>query len=312
MKDNNWNYLADDYIASLLVGDIPVTRKNDVFPEQSKYNSFIDIKMPELSVDQIERLGERIGIKGMLAEDSSQSLSKLIKACNGDGQKVKKVLKYVFGKENFEDLYENSNIGSLDEFKKIRSEICRKVIKEINTKLYFHNCKIIINFDGINLIQTKENWVNELVLNIPTIENINEFQISDSYKKISEDINNGDKTGAITQSRTLLEGILKYAISKQNKELTKKDKLPQLFKTFKQLYLKDNISNPEFRDNLEQLYGGMSGAILAIAAIRNKFGDAHATDDVEELTEGNIHFIVNASLSLCDFILEVCKNNRIL
>ena len=98
MKDNNWNYLADDYIASLLVGDIPVTRKNDVFPEQSKYNSFIDIKMPELSVDQIERLGERIGIKGMLAEDSSQSLSKLIKACNGDGQKVKKVLKYVFRK----------------------------------------------------------------------------------------------------------------------------------------------------------------------------------------------------------------------
>ena len=51
----------------------------------------------------------------------------------------------------------------------------------------------------------------------------------------------------------------------------------------------------------------MSGAILAIAAIRNKFGDAHAADDVEELTKENIHFIVNASLSLCDFILEVCK-----
>lgn len=307
MKNSNWNYLSDEYITSLLVGDTPVTYKNDIFPERSKYNSFIDIKMPELCEDQIKRLSEKVGIKDVITGDTSQSLSQLIQACNGDEQKIKEILKYIFSKENFEDLYDNPNINSLDEFKKIRSEICRNVIKEINTKLYFYDCKLMINYDGLDLIQTDENWVNELILSIPDMDNIDSFQISDSYKKISEDINKGDNTGAVTQARTLLEGTLKYAISKQNKELTGKDKLPQLFKTFKHLYLKDNISNPELRSYVEQLYGGMSGAILAIAAIRNKFGDAHAADDVEELTKENIHFIVNASLSLCDFILEVCK-----
>ena len=33
-------------------------------------------------------------------------------------KKSKKILKYIFSKENFEDLYDNPNISSLDEFKK--------------------------------------------------------------------------------------------------------------------------------------------------------------------------------------------------
>lgn len=141
------------------------------------------------------------------------------------------------------------------------------------------------------------------------MENINEFQINDSYKKINEDMSKGDKTGAITQSRTLLEGALKYAISKQNKKMLKKNKLPDLFRSFEKCYL-NNISNSRLKNDLQQLYGNLNGSVQAVGAIRNQFGDAHSVDDTTELTEEKIRFIVNTSFGLCDFILETCKSQE--
>lgn len=143
-----------------------------------------------------------------------------------------------------------------------------------------------------------------MILNIPNLGNIDEFQISGSYTKINEDINKRDFIGAMTQSRTLLEGTLKYAISVQNKHLTGKEDLPELIKLFKQLYLKNNVTNSELKRNLKRLYGNLSGAI---GILRNKFWDAHATNTSDALSEANIHFIVNASFSLCSFVLEMCK-----
>ncbi|EEJ71507.1 hypothetical protein FC57_GL001708 [Lactobacillus ultunensis DSM 16047] len=306
MKENKWKYLLDDYIISLLVGDTPVVEDN-MFPKTSKYSTFINIQMPKINERQITDLSKKIGVHIKNGVNSSQELSQLIKFCCTDEQKMRKIMKYIFGKENFKDLYDSPYVSSLDEFKKIRSEICNEVIKDINNVLYFHNCKVELEVDGPDLITIDENWIDELILNIPDLENIDEFQISGSYTKINEDINKGDFTGAMIQSRTLLEGALKYAISVQNKHLTGKEDLPELIKLFKQLYLKNNVTNSELRSNLKRLYGNLSGAIEAIGILRNKFGDAHATNASDVLSKANIHFIVNASFSLCSFVLETCK-----
>lgn len=61
----------------------------------------------------------------------------------------------------------------------------------------------------------KKNGSDKLILNISDLANISEFQIRDAYKKINEDINKGDKTGALTQARTILEGALEVNKTKK-------------------------------------------------------------------------------------------------
>lgn len=187
MEKNKWQHLSDKRITSLLVGSTYVTAEGGILWQKSRYNSSVKIRMPKMSVERIEQIGKEIGVKTDFTTDASQKLSQLINACHNDGQKVRKILKDIFGRENFQDWYYKNNIGSFDNFTKIRSEIWNKVIKKINERLYFHCCELVMKTDGPYLIKTKENWVNELIVSIPDVENINEFQINDSYKKINED-----------------------------------------------------------------------------------------------------------------------------
>lgn len=309
MEENKWQHLSDKRIISLLVGSTPVKPRNSEVPEQSEINRYIDIRMPRLSVEQIRKLSKKLGIEDKFEIDASRKLSQLIEACYGDEQKIKEIIEYIFSKENFINLYNKDQfINSIKEADEVKSEICQKVVNKINENLHPYDCKLVFEDDIPYMTDIKKNGSDKSILNISDLANISEFQISEAYKKINGDINKGDKTGAITQSRTILEGALKYAISKQDKELLKPDKLPDLCKSFEKLYLNnEKISNSRLKDNLRQLCGNLSGAVQAIGSIRNQFGDAHAVNDTTELTEEKIHFVVNASFSLFIFILETCK-----
>ncbi len=112
-----------------------------------------------------------------------------------------------------------------------------------------------------------------------------------------------DPDGAITISRTLLEGVLKHILDELNILYPKDTDLHELYKlTATEL----NLSSEQHNDAIfKQILGGCSGVVTGLSRLRNKLGDAHGQGKINyQPSERHAELAVNLAGAMCLFILK--------
>lgn len=127
--------------------------------------------------------------------------------------------------------------------------------------------------------------------------------IDEQIEKSEQKIMDGDYDGAITNARSLLEGIMRdIEIALDANAPQKYDgDMVKLYKRIQKL-LKLEPSRPDIDGPLKQVLSGLTGVICGLAAIRNRMGDAHARS--YKPSKHHAVLTVNSAKTLANFLYD--------
>ena len=144
----------------------------------------------------------------------------------------------------------------------------------------------------------------------PTIEKtIDQPYIADITVRALQDIDAGHFDSALTKSKTLLEEVFKYVIEQKGATSPKNASIDESYKCVRDLY---NMNAKKENDKrINKLISGLTKIISAVSEMRNSNSDAHGLgkERPNDLKDYKARLVVNASMTLADFILSVAQNN---
>lgn len=113
-----------------------------------------------------------------------------------------------------------------------------------------------------------------------------------------------DPEGAITLSRTLMEGVLKHILEELNVKYSNGADLHEIYK----LVTNELKLSPE-QHNIrlfKQILGGCSAIVNGLGQLRNKHGDSHGKGKVQYYKPSRRHaeLAVNLAGSMCLFLIQ--------
>ncbi|MEQ1599799.1 MAG: abortive infection family protein [Methylotenera sp.] len=168
----------------------------------------------------------------------------------------------------------------------------------------------IIRYDGYEVILDGNFYkVRELSGSIIEVEKrfdeiseLSELLIEEQIKKSREKVELGDYSGAITNSRSLIEAVCLSILNESNQTQYENDgDLNKLFtQTRKVLNL--DPGRKDISDSLKQVLSGLSSIVSGLSSIRNKMSDAHAGN--YKPSRHHAKLAVNAAKTLADFLFE--------
>lgn len=123
--------------------------------------------------------------------------------------------------------------------------------------------------------------------------------IQEQIEKASKKLDEEDFSGAITNSRSLLEQVLKELVIKLNIENTSHE-LPRLYKDVARAMDMEVDSSPN--ENIKTILRGFVSIVQGMSALRNEASDAHGRG--LEPSKHHAILAVNTSLTVCDFLLN--------
>ncbi|UUV16968.1 abortive infection family protein [Fusobacteria bacterium ZRK30] len=198
-------------------------------------------------------------------------------------------LKGFWKNENIDKIIKLS-LDLLDHWDSITNERGELSLKSYEIcKSYFEN----LSDTGYKLVKTTiEEKLDDSILSHKFISE----QIEKSNKKIAK----ADYSGAITNSRTLIEQVLKELSLRFKLEIDNSGDLQKLYKVVaNKMNLKIAKDSPE---NIKQILSGFLNIINGIAPLRNSASDAHAR--MFDPKKHHAKLAVNSSLTICDFLLD--------
>jgi Abortive infection C-terminus len=126
------------------------------------------------------------------------------------------------------------------------------------------------------------------------------------WKKALERKEN-DPEGAITISRTLMEGVLKHILDFKNVNYNNNSDLHEIYK----IVTNELNLSPEQHDIkvFKQILGGCSAIVNGLGNLRNKHGDAHGKGKEKYYKPSKRHaeLAVNLSGSMCLFLIQTLQ-----
>jgi uncharacterized protein YfkK (UPF0435 family) len=131
-----------------------------------------------------------------------------------------------------------------------------------------------------------------------------------TYWKKALERKNSDPEGAITISRTLLEGVLKHILDIQNVNYNKSADLHEIYK----LVTSELNLSPEQHDIkiFKQILGGCSAIVNGLGSLRNKHGDAHGKGKEKYYKPSTRHaeLSVNLAGAMSLFLIQTLQQTR--
>lgn len=138
-------------------------------------------------------------------------------------------------------------------------------------------------------------------------DKLTQVSIDENIRKCETKLSGGDYSGAITNARSLIEGVL-IGIEKELDEaaLAYNGDLTKLYKRVQKL-LNLEPDRKDISDSLKQVLSGLNSVVNGLAPMRNKMSDAHAAN----YRPGHHHakLAVNSAITLTDFLFET-KNHQ--
>jgi hypothetical protein len=167
-----------------------------------------------------------------------------------------------------------------------------------------------LKHDGFNVVKdgltykVRELSVGSVKLEMPAkvSHELTQLAIDDNIRKCEEKLAEGDYSGAITNSRSLVEGVLIGIEKKFDAQAPEYDgNLQNLYKRVqKHLHLEPD--RKDISDSLRQILTGLVSIVGGLAAVRNKMGDAHATS--YRPSRHHAKLAVHTAVTLADFLFE--------
>lgn len=308
MAANPYEFLKQKEIFQILDGD---TTCGEIAYDDPDFKDFfgssrsISISMPRLSGRDICDLSTRFefpmsyeGTQSTRREYFEKMLDHFIQA-----NRCSDLLGYLFDKNRFKKQPYGLPFEKIDEY---YDEIVRTVLSAINAILRDsgHEMKIIGQKFIVQPSGTK------LEVHAPTIEKtIGRPYIADITARALQDIDAGHFDSVLTKSKTLLEEVFKYVIEQKCGTHPKNDTITKLNKHFIDLYYME--MDTKNKQNTDELLHGLAKIIAAISELRNRNSDAHGhgSERTNDIKDHHARLVVNASITLAEFILSVAQNN---
>jgi len=118
-----------------------------------------------------------------------------------------------------------------------------------------------------------------------------------------------DPDGAITSSRTLLEGVCKHLLHEGEIPYDDGAGLPKLYRLT--VDMMNLAPNQQTEPILRQVAGGCTAVIEGIGAMRNKLGDAHAKGPAGSAPDiRHAELAVNLAGTLAVFLIRTWEANQ--
>ncbi len=139
---------------------------------------------------------------------------------------------------------------------------------------------------------------------------LTQLTIDENIRKCETKLSDGDFSGAITNARSLVGGVLIGIEKELNPEASVYDgDLVKLYKRIQKL-LNLEPNRKDISEPLRQILSGLTSIVNGLAAMRNKMSDAHAT--VYRPNRHHAKLAVYAATTLADFLFETknCQHTR--
>lgn len=137
---------------------------------------------------------------------------------------------------------------------------------------------------------------NSQITDIQNIEKITHKSAKEQIKKCNNKIKNGDYSGAITNSRSLVEGVINDIYVKiTKKSLQSKGSLPKDWEELTQKFDLHYAKAPS--NDLKQV---MRGLIIGLAAVRNRMSDSHG--NAYKAEKHHAILAVNTAFTITEFL----------
>ena len=211
-----------------------------------------------------------------------------------------------------------------DELHKVNgTETMKRIIEDaVDSRHYLnteYNVESAVNFineyliyDGLELIkigllyelQPKdcENFIlSELSESLDSKKDEHVF-ILEQAGKCRQKVEDGDYDGAITNARSMVEGVMEDFLSRTRGESPRCDgDLNKLFKHVKN-DLDLDVNSVGLDGTLKQTLSGLNSIVTGLAGLSNKMGDRHAREYKPE--KHHAALAVNTAFTLCAFLLS--------
>lgn len=297
---NNFELLCTKEIIEILQGDTKYG-----FLEIDGKKTDIEISMPYLSGPNICDLSNRFGFPAQYNYGSGMKsrwiyFEELLKHCVKNDN-MSNLLAVIFSKEQFSKKFKVCNVEVI---KKAYSKIVNEIISHINGILYLGSNELVCIGNNYYIKRISE----QIRIDAIEIKTVDTHYIADISERAKKDIDEGNYDSAITKSRTLLEEVFCYVIEKKNEVPSEKGDIKRLYKQVKTLY---NMHHKDEVDKrIRMLLSGLENVVTAIMEMRNKYSDAHGVGN-KRIGIDNHHarLIVNSSMTMAEFILEVSDKN---
>lgn len=201
-------------------------------------------------------------------------------------------------------------INGTPNLKKVLEEIVNPglyIDTNFDVKTAVEKINEILSFDGFELrISGKKYKIYSLEDEIKpeTLLELKDDFLTEQIRKCDDKIKSGDFDGAITNARTMVETIIKYILSKNNKEYEYKGDIVDGYKEIKGL-LKLNPSEPKYPDYIKKMLSGLISIVDGLAETRNKMSDSHARRQKPEKHHAKL--AVNSAKTLSEFLIDSFK-----
>jgi len=152
-----------------------------------------------------------------------------------------------------------------------------KIIYELNKYLKFEGYELVIMTENeVGLRNLSVTNVTADFQNLP-LDELSDDLIESQLNKCEQKIVSGDFDGAITNARTLIEGVFIRIIGCITGKQVEND--GDLIKLYKKVQHVLNLEpgRKDISDSLKQILSGLNSIVNGLAAMRNKMSDAHAT-----------------------------------
>lgn len=296
---DSYNLLRTKDIIAILDGD-------------AKYGTFnaddtaFTVSMPYLSGPDLCSLSTLFGLPATYTWGGTnlsrwQYLDNLLEYCIKNNE-CSDLLSYLFSEKQFSKILFGY---SVDIIEKTYKNITGEIIKQINGLLHFGRNELMVI--GGKFVVKKIG--SKFEIEVPKIKAIDRVYIKDISGRAMYDVENSNYDSAITKSRTLLEEVFCYVIEKKNEIPSTSGDVAILYKQVKTCYNMHADKNMDKRINT--LLSGLEKIISGISEMRNKDSDAHGVGAKRiGIDEYHARLLVNASMTMADFILSVeSKNN---
>ncbi len=182
--------------------------------------------------------------------------------------------------------------------------------KDLKPEVAAAHLNKFLKFDGYELVSDGDHFkvretggvVVQFDTPFPESQEVNHVFIEEQVRKCDKKIDEGDFGGAITNARSLVEGVL-IEIEKQLSPAP-----PQydgdLIKLNKRVQTLLNLdpARKDISDMLRQVLSGLTSVVNGLASMRNKMSDAHAAG--YKASKHHAKLAVNSAKTLADFIFD--------
>jgi len=182
-----------------------------------------------------------------------------------------------------------------------------EAIKHLNARLNYDGFEVVID-RGRAKLRDLEGATVEFKAPFGDPDHDHHRFIGEQVEKAEKKILDGDYDGAITNARSLIEGVLRDIETGGDPDAACENHEGDLIHQYKKVQKTLNLdpSRPDIDGTLKQVLSGLTSIVSGLAGLRNKMSDAHARS--YKPSKHHAVLVVNAAKTVASFLYETAEH----